>query len=210
MSTFLQLRNRCAERFGDPDKLKVTDSLWKAYLNDRYRRVMAHTEQWPFLETQGTVSVSAAARSGTLPTGVYAVTAVWNSTDQVKMEPIDSYSAYRAAFPADDEAGTPVLYRVVDDDLWVWPKPTATTSIKIDYRVAEADMSGDSDVPVLPAQFQPILVSGALSDAYMDGGEPGLAAVHEGAWDRQLATMHHELLSSRTEHYPQIVDDFWG
>lgn len=209
MSTFTQLRARASVRFGDSGFLVITDAQWKDYVNDRYRRVMAHTEQWPFLRAQGTLSLTANARSVALPAGVYAVLAVWNSTDKVKMDPLDSYSDYRSEFPDDTETGSPQFYQVIDDDLWVWPKATATTSIVIDYRVAEADMSGDSDVPVIPAQFQPMLVSGALADAYLDDGNLEQFKVHEAAFQEQLARMHHELLTSLSERYAQIVDTFW-
>lgn len=209
MSTLTVIRDECEARFQDTGNLIVTEATWLLLINSRYRRVMGDNEQWPFLEAQGTVSVTASTRSGALPTGVYTILAAWNDTDNVKMVPIDSYRAYRAEFPDDDESGTPVFYRVVDDDLWVWPKPTATTSIKIDYRVAEADLAA-ADSPAFPSQFHPILISGALADAYLDDGNLRQYEVHEGHFQEQLAKMRHELLTARTERYHQIVDDFYG
>lgn len=209
MATFLQLRDRAALRYGDPHKLTILDVVWKDYINSRYRRVQAESPLWPFLRGRQTMSFTAGSRSVALTTNVFRVTAVYNVTDDVILAPMDGHTQYRREYPTDIESGVPQVYRVRGGSLDVFPLPTQTTSIMVDYFVSAVDLAADGDVPVFPAAYHDMLISGALADVYTDDGTRQ-GETHQADYERQLSNMKLDLLDTPHERYVEIVDNWYG
>lgn len=206
------LQTRCRTRFRDANQAIVTNAEWLAYLNDAYQDVQAADPHWPWMETRSSsVSVTANARSATLPTGAIGVTAVRSLTDKIKLEPLDGTAEHIRAFP--DVAGTPGiprLYRVFGRTLEVYPVPAVTTTLEVEYNVGATELASGTDEPAFKPQYHRILVEGALVRAYIDDGAPDQAALHQAAFDSLLADLRYAELGTRTEHFPAIVDSWYG
>jgi hypothetical protein len=134
------------------------------------------------------------------------VTAVWNSTAQIPLVPIEGRSDYRHLFSRGDESGTPVAYRLRSNQIEVYPLPEVATTLHVDYMATPALLSAGTDVPAMPSQYHHMLVEGAMARAYQDDGAPDQAQLHLARFDRILEGMAADLLSGRNDSYYQVVD----
>lgn len=208
MTTFAQLRTRASVRFGDPAFDIVTDTTWKDYVNEAYREVCM-LEDWPFNETASTsVSITAGSRSATLPTNVWKVRAVYDSTNDNVLAPITNPSQVFRDYPEQTETGQPQDYRIRAQLLEVFPLPETTTTFTVHGLAYAGDLSADADVPALPTPYQHVLVPLAVAKAYRDDGNFGAAQTYESEASVILDAMRRDLLASRTDRFPTILDDW--
>jgi hypothetical protein len=199
--------SRCSSRYRDPSNTNVSLAAWAEYVNDAYMDVLAASPFWPFLESR-TEALSVTAGTGTvsLPADVFRVTSVYNATDDIAMIPLDGRAEYRHDFPDPASGlGSPQFYRLRNTTLEVYPWAQATTALSVDIFVPPAEL-GTSDEPVFPEHYHRILVSGALAYAYEDDANGAQAQLHRSSFDRLLMAMKEDLLGSRVEKYPEILD----
>lgn len=211
MSTFLQLRTRAAVRFGDASFVVVTDATWKEYINEAFRWLQAQDPRWPFLRTTGTVSVASGARtSGALATRVFQVAAVYNTTDSRPMSLLTNRARVPVAYTT-TETGAPVHYRRRGNVIEVFPLPTATTTLTVEYFAPLTDLSADGDVPGLPPQYHDVLVSMALSRATRDDGNLAAAKDYETEVGELVKAMRADLVDTQDNHpHPEMADNRRG
>lgn len=204
------LQARCAFRYRDTTNRFVEADNWTDYLNEAYRDVASAEPYWPFLESQDTsLSVAAGTGTVTLPADAWKVSAVYNDTDSVPLVPIPGRSQYRQWFrDPSNSLGTPQFYRLRGNILEVYPWPASATTIHVDIATPPADLALGTDEPVFPEHYHHILVMGALAKAYEDDGDPRWASSYQARYERLLADMRRDLLDTRTESYPEVIDTF--
>jgi hypothetical protein len=205
------IRSRCQVRFRDTGENVYTAAEWNSYINDVAYDISADASSWtppaPWLEQQASAVVEAQDSGVTMDTNAWRVNAVYDTTNDRPLEPIDGRSAYRWQFPAPDEnLGEPQFYRFWNNVLEVYPRPLVDTTLVVDYFAPPAELAADIDIPVFPAQYHTALVYGALAFAYEDDGNPPQADLMRGRYDRIVAQMRIDMTSSRNETYPGIVD----
>lgn len=203
------LETQCRDRFRDTGQIIYTNADWDNYLNDAYRDVSAAQPYWPYMEQQASLVVVAATSGIALPTDVFHVTAVYNSTDKYLLEPLPGRSEYREEYPDPGaSSGTPAHYRLRGGFLEVYPRPTVNTTLLVDHFAPPAALAAGGDEPAFPEQFHPILVSGALAYAYEDDGNAAQAAIHWARYAARLAAMERTLLAVRTSRFEQLADEW--
>lgn len=205
------LQTRCKTRFRDTGCAIYNDAAWLAYLNDAYGDVIAASPHWPFLETVSCtgITVAANARTATMPTDASRVMAVRNATDKIVMEPYEGHEEHLIDDPQQALAGIPRSYRVFGSTIQVYPLPTATTTLHLEYKAPPALLASGSDEPAFPEQFHRILVEGALSRAYEDDGQLDQAGSASSRFDSILHAMMFDQLTSRQGRNRQIVDTWY-
>ena len=88
MTTATNLGVQAATRFRDPNNDVISAGQWLAYLNQAYGDVNTSTPLWPWLESsEQTLSLTAGNRSVSLPTNVFNVNWVYNTTDDERLIP---------------------------------------------------------------------------------------------------------------------------
>lgn len=212
MATFSALRTRAAVRFRDPTNAIITDTVWKDYVNEAYRRVLGATPFWPWNKgNRTTLTFAAGDNTETLPTDSWRITAVFNNTDGIVMRQETGYISYRERFPfGSDSPGVPTEWQQFGHTLEVYPFPAVSTSVIVDYTLAPSAMSADGDLPVFPAQYHDVLVEYALAQAYQDDGAFDQAQAHEQRAQAIVKEMMMALLQGTGDHYPQIRDTWFG
>lgn len=212
MATLALLRTRCKTRTRDTNNAIWSDAEWTSYINDAYDDAIGDSPWWPFLKAKNTAfSYTAQAASMPLPTAdVYRVNSVMNLTDRYPLAPLSGAASAVDAYPyADTAFGNPIHYRIYNQTLEVYPRPLVTITLQLEYMVTPVDLSGDSDVPIFPAQYhQGILVAGAMARAYEDDGNSAMAETHWKKYNETVEDMKTDLLSTQTENYP-IIQDVW-
>lgn len=204
-----QLVDRCEARFRDTANTVITASEWADYVNDAYLEVAAARPDWPFLETRNEALVVAQGTgSVALPADGWRVQAVYNKTDEWPLVPIPGQSDYRRWYPdPESNLGSAQYYRMRANNIEVYPWVSAATTLHVDLLIPPTAL-GAADEPVFPEQYHRILVYGALALAYEDEEADSLHRRAQARYDRLLANMIQDLLSPRTEGYPEIVDNF--
>lgn len=210
---FSAIRTRCAVRFKDPANVIITDATWKDYVNHRYHEALGHSGllRAPWNEAVTTsLSVTAETRSATLPVDAWHVNSVYNSTALVKMEPLEGIAEHLRYWPDLTEDGTPVTYRIRNNTIEVYPLPSVTTALRVEYVAQLAVLSADADLPVFPQNFHGrLLVDGALADAYLDDGNQKQYDTHEAIFQAAIKDLVMWAGETQTERYPEVTDNFY-
>lgn len=212
MATFEDLRTRAAVRFRDPDNKIVSDDSWGDYINEAYARVLGATPLWPWnVESRTIFTYAASANTHALLTDSWVVRNVFNLTDQIVMKQEQGWSSYLTRWPLTTQSlGTPSEWQVYGQALEIFPYPARQTCVQIDYMKIPALLSADGDLPVFPPSYHHVLVEMALGQAYQDDGEFDQAQAHEARAQAIIKEMMIHLLQSSGNHYPQIVDNWFG
>lgn len=211
MATFSDLKTRCAERFQDPTNQVYTADIWGKYVNEAYRAVISKYPDWPFLEQQNsTTTITAASNTVTLPGGTFQVHSVFNTTDGYRLQPVSNREAYLETFTPGTHTGLPAIYRVRNATLEVYPQPTATTTLRIEYVGAPADLAAPTDSPAFPPQYHDILIDGALALAHLEDGNPATYETYQQRFEVGIHQMHLGLMLFRTSRNNEIPDTFYS
>lgn len=216
MTTFVNLRKRASQRFGDPSFSIVADTTsatlpsWDDYINEAYRDVLQASPLWPWNEAQpANLTFPANTFAGVaLPADLWQVEAVWDQTDFLPLVPLEGRSDYLNQYPQQNEVGIPQHYRIFNSKLFIYPAPTVSTQVRVDGVQRPADLVSGTDVPVFPVAYHHMLVDGALAYAYQDDGNLDLSKASAMRFEGILARMRQDLLQYRQERYPEIVDTF--
>lgn len=203
------LVDRAEARFGDSDNAVFTAAEWLTFVNEAYMDVVIDDPLAPYLESRDTsITLSAGDGEATLPTDVWHVTAVFNSTDNIPLAPIPGRSEFRRYFPEPASGqGMPLYYRLRGNTLEVYPTPSSSTALTLDVLVPPAVLTVETE-PVFPEQFHRILVDGALAKAHADDENLNQSAYYQGRFDRGMQKLRVFLQQPRTESYPEVLDTF--
>jgi hypothetical protein len=209
VSTFSAIRTRCSVRFSDASFQIVTDAVWKDYVNAAYRRTIADEALFPNRELSTTINSVAQTRTLALPTDSTRILSIHDSTNFVKLEPLEGLAEHLRLWVTQTEDGVPVAYRIRNGSILLYPLPQGVNVYTVEYLGRPADLSGDSDLPAFPSQYHDILVEGALSDAYADDGNLKQQALHEARYHELFQAMRLDLLGERGERYYEPTDNFY-
>lgn len=204
---FSAIRTYCALRFRDTGLTIVSDTDWKSYVNSVYGDMLSRCTWYPWNEAKSTLSYTAGTRSVNLPLDVWQVLAVWDSTNFQPLVPLEGRVQVYQLYPQETETGPPMHYRVFNNGLQVYPLPTATTALVVEYIQRPADLSADADVPVFPVPYHDTIVSGAVAMAYRDDGNLQMAGAYDQEYEDSLKRMLADMMQPRQERYYQPVDD---
>jgi hypothetical protein len=207
VTTFADLKTRCASRFRDSANDVVSATEWGEYINDALRHIYSQLPWLPIHDGRATVSLTANTATGTLPTDTYQVHAVYNTTDDFPLEPISNRAAYQEMFAPTDR-GTPEFYSVRGSVIEVYPTPDRDVSLQVDY-VGSVTLLTSTAEPAFPEQFHHILVEGALGLAYADDGNDEQGDRHWSKFETGLVDMIVFLGTQRTGAHMGITDTFF-
>jgi len=169
--------------------------LLRRWINEAYQE-LADEEHWPFLETSA---------SGVAPLTIADAREIWtvvNTTDSVEL----SHAPRKwliEAFGSLATTGTPEFWYAEGQAaggyiVKTYPVKAAPPTVAAYYYKTPAALALFSDVPVVPSQYQGIIVLGTLRRAYRASGNGDAAADVEAERKAQITEMRHAL----TDQYP--------
>lgn len=192
--TLAQLRTELYARGFDYLDATRSNSL----LNFAYQIDICEAEDWPFLE---------ATTTGTAPlsiTDIRTIESVVNTTSTEKLVPMDRRNITDDWDTNLATVGTATAYYTTSGtSVSVYPADTAS-SLSVRYWKVPTTLSADSDTPILPTRWHPLIVDAAVVRAYEDADEGGMAQNARGAFDQRLQLMRESLLSQNHDQ----PDDF--
>lgn len=178
--TLAELRTELQSRGFD----YVTDSRLNRWLNRAQQRI-CDRHNWPFLETTTT---------GAAPLTISDVRTILSVTDTdsdatLLHEDARSIKEYDPTLAA---TGTPLYYYLNGSAVTTYP--VSTNGLSVTYIKAPADMSSDSDSPVLPSRYHLLLVDFAACEAYKDSDNLEAFQILRGDVEEQIQEMVNALL----------------
>lgn len=209
MTTAAALATRASVRFRDPAFAIISCAEWYNFLEEGYGMVIGASPEWPFLETRpSTLTFAANDNTEALPSNIWRVRAVFNSTDQLELMRLVGVSNYRTLFPDSAERGIPRHYRFQGSNIEVYPIPQSQTCVILDALQRPTALTPTTE-PVFPTQYHHILTEWALAQAYLDDGNMEQYQAHMAAYTAILSAMKDDLLGPREDGFPQILDDLF-
>lgn len=204
---------RCKVRFRDSVQAIVTDAQWVEYLTEGYEHVWTASPYWPWRKThQTTVTINPGTNTTPLPSNVWRVLGVMNTTNNWVMQPMYGDTTPWAVYPMQAQApNTPTMYRLFNRNIEVFPWPNEATTFLVDYVEAYLTTLFDAgtESPIFPTEYHPILVDWAVGQAYIDDGNPGQGQVYLDMFQDKLEKMKMDLLGADTQGNYYRIQDTW-
>lgn len=163
----------------------LDDARVDRYINQAQNELCA-LMPWPFLETDATGNAPLA-----IPDVRY-VLSVTDTTNRRALSPVDPRNL-RMIDPDLSDAGNPCAWYLENTTVTTWP--TATVALAVRYIKAPADLVATTDEPVVPVEWQDIIVDGAVCKAAKDNDGYGAMQMVRAEWQRQVDVMVQALMN---------------
>ena len=138
-------------------------------------------EPWPFLERQETITQAGGDDTLTTTATLGKVLAIVNTSDSITLVPLRTDAQLKDYVYDLSETGIPSHYYFIADQLYLWPIPAATTTIKIRFLTEPTTLTKDSDDTdiIWPSKHDSVILYAALSKAYYINDDPQGAAMQQ-------------------------------
>ena len=120
-----------------------TDAVLTSIINVALREVSTF-EDWPWLEVSTTVNTAASTETVSLAAAVRKVTSMRYQYRELLFRPYRDRNLFYGV------TGVPAAFSEKAGTWYIWPTPDAVYSLNYDYIRTEADLSGDTDEPLIP------------------------------------------------------------
>ncbi len=213
MATYVTLVNELLRRLNEVtldiagdgfDSVRNVQALAKDAVNSSIRLILQDGQEWPFLKTTFTQTLSVGTRQ-------YAFPADYSSTDwdtfylkKLASEnnspmPLNviSYEQYiQNVRPSDDTGdqvngdGPPALvYQTLGTAFGVSPIPDATYEVEYVYWRFPSDLTAFNDVAIIPDRFKHVVIDGAMMFMMRFRSNEQSAAMHQNNFEDGIKTM---------------------
>lgn len=152
------------------------------------------TDDWPFLYTDDTATVSAGAGEVTLPAGVRTFSSAQIAgSDQMVETTVEELDALDP-----NEEGEPELYaRLTPERLLLWPTPEGSHTLRFRGWLEPAPLDDDTDAPLFEPEFHPVLVYETASRVLVEFGDFERVTAFRGQAADVLSRMKVRYLASK-------------
>ena len=231
MATYVTLVNELLRRLNEVtldtsgdgfDSVRNVQALAKDAVNSSIRLILQDGQEWPFLKTTFTQTLSVGTRQ-------YAFPADYSSTDwdtfylkKLSSEnnspmplSVISYEQYiQNVRPSDDTGdqvngdGPPALvYQTLGTSFGVSPIPDAAYEIEYVYWKFPTDLSAFNDVAIIPDRFKHVLIDGAMMFMMRFRSNEQSAAMHQNNFEDGIKTMRRVLIDDTLFVRSTVVGD---
>lgn len=200
------------------DSSELTDPKIDAHIKRAYRRTARRAKLDIHIDdTDRTITANTnetdlgATVADSIDIAAAGVLGVYNLTDEIAMDPVDSIRhRLRAVGESEDLTGPPSSYEIRGQRIRVFDTPTVSTSIRIYHYSFNFDLPLSTSVPSLPSDFHHILVPLAIAFAKRDDNKHDEAQSYRVEWEEGMADMLAAMTGGPHELYPEMSDEFWG
>lgn len=213
MATLQQIRDFAREVL-QTDSTDLPDSLVDVFANEATTRVIGLRDDWPHLYSEGTLAMVAddgiyALSSGSFtPTTFRTIESVWDDAVFGRSLVEVDYQEAAATWigPSANITNDPYYFSVYGGNLYLWPVPNASRTLRIGGYREPNTMAAGSDLPDLPTQFHPAIQYGTCAIAYAQQEDPELAQFWKNMANESVAVAIRNLFMNR-RHKPIML---WG
>ena len=231
MATYLTLVNELLRRLNEVtldtggdgfDTVRNVQALAKDAVNSSIRLILQDGQEWPFLKTTYTQTLSVGTRQYSFPADYSS--ADWDTFYLKKLtaennSPMNlsviSYEQYIQNVRAGDDTGDQVngdgpptlVYQTLGSSFGVSPIPDAAYEVEYVYWKFPNDLTAFSDVAIIPDRFKHVVIDGAMMFMMRFRSNEQSAAMHQNNFEDGIKTMRRVLMDDTLFIRSTVVGD---
>ena len=218
MATFVALTNELLRRLNEVtldtagdgfDTVRNVQALAKDAINSSIRLILQDGQEWPFLKTTYTQTLTIGTRQYSFPSDYSSVdwdtfylkklSSEGNSPMNLKPMSFEEYTQnVRAADDSGDQVngdGPPIrVYQTLGESFGVTPIPNAAYEVEYVYWSYPSDMTVYDDVAVIPDRFKHVVIDGAMMFMMRFRSNEQSAAMHQNNFEDGIKSMRRVLM----------------
>lgn len=217
MATYVSLVNELLRRLNEVpldiagdgfDSVRNVQALAKDAVNNSVRAIIQDGQEWPFLKTTYTQTLTAGTRQydfpadmGSVDWDTFYLKKLASAENQPKRLPTLSFEEYTDKYrPLDDEGATGApdyVYQTYEEKFGVTSTPDAAYEVEYVYWSYPVDMTLYDDVCVIPDRFKHVIIDGAMMYMLRFRSNEQSAMVHAQAFQEGIKAMRRVLLDDK-------------
>lgn len=187
------------------DSVRNVQSLAKEAVNSSVRMILQDAQEWPFLKTTYTQTLSSGTRLYDFPADFGSVD--WNTFYLKKLgsqenqpqvlKPVsfEEYVQTHRSLDDNGSIGAPsYVYQTYEEKFGVTPVPNAAYEVEYVYWSTPSDMTLFDDTCVIPSRFDHVIVDGAVMFMMRFRSNEQSAAIHQNNFVEGVKAMRRVLL----------------
>ena len=218
MATYVALTNELLRRLNEVtldtagdgfDTVRNVQALAKDAINSSVRLILQDGQEWPFLKTTYTQTLTIGTRQYSFPSDYSSVdwdtfylkklSSEGNSPMNLKAISFEEYTQnVRAADDGGDQVngdGPPIrVYQTLGESFGVTPIPNAAYEIEYVYWSYPSDMTLFDDVCIIPDRFKHVVIDGAMMFMMRFRSNEQRAAMHQNNFEDGIKSMRRVLM----------------
>jgi len=174
-------------------------------LDDAHKEVCLR-EPWPFLEKQETIVQAGNDDTVTTVGSLGQVLAFVNTTDNNVLVPMRNDVQFKDFVYDLTEVAVPTRYYFIADQLYLWPIPDGSKTLKIRYLQQPGTLtvaSLDADI-LWPSRHDSVVLYSALSKAYLINDDPQ-SAVMQQVMEQRLQVARNDLWMKQFDRTDRVI-----
>jgi hypothetical protein len=221
MSTFVQLTNELLRRLNEVpldtagdgfDTVRNVQSVAKDAINSSLREIYQNGQEWNFLKTTYTQTLTAGTREYNFPSDFSTVD--WETFYLKKHSTQDnaprilkpmSYEEYLSNFRPSDDEGDQVngeqaperVFQTFDEKFGVTPIPNSDYEVEYVYWTTPSTLSAFDDACAVPERFNHVILDGAMAYMMHFRSNEQSAAIHQSKFDSGIRSMKRILFDDK-------------
>jgi len=217
MATYVALTNELLRRLNEVtldtagdgfDTVRNVQALAKDAINNSIRNIIQTGQEWPFLKTTYTQTLTAGTKEYDFPSDYSS--ADWEtfylkklvSVDNTPMHlPTITYDEYIQKYRQLDDTGDAagiaapnLVYQTNESKFGVTPIPNAAYEVEYVYWSYPTDLSLYDDVAVVPDRFKHVIIDGAMMYMMRFRSNDQSAAIHQQNFENGIKSMRRVLI----------------
>ena len=218
MATYVALTNELLRRLNEVtldiagdgfDSVRNVQALAKDAVNSSVRLILQDGQEWPFLKTTYTQTLTIGTRQYSFPSDYSSVdwdTFYLKKLDSEGNSPMNlkpmSFEEYTQNVRASDDSGDQVngdgppirVYQTLGESFGVTPIPNAAYEVEYVYWSYPSDMTLYDDVAVIPDRFKHVVIDGAMMFMMRFRSNEQSAAMHQNNFEDGIKSMRRVLM----------------
>ena len=223
MATYVSLVNELLRRMNEVtldiagdgfDTVRNVQALAKDAVNSSVRLILQDGQEWPFLKTTYTQTLTAGTRLYDFPSDysstdwntfyIKQLSSKSNAPRNLKVITYEDYiQNYRSIDDTGDtvngDASPSVVYQTYGPAFGVTPVPDAAYEIEYVYWSYPDDMAVYNDVCIIPYRFKHVLIDGAMMFMMRFRSNEQSASIHQNNFDDGIKSMRRVLMDDAIE-----------
>jgi len=229
MATYVTLVNELLTRLNEVTlattgegfaSVRNVQALAKQAINNSIRNILQTGQEWPFLKTTYTQTLTAGTRLYDFPADfatvdwdTFYIKELGSASNTPSYLPTISFEEYTQRYRGLDDQGDSGsgisapqrVYQTYESKFGVTPVPNDAYQIEYVYWTFPADLSAYDDVSVIPERFNHIVVDGAMMYMMRFRSNDQSAAIHQQTFQDGIRSMRRILMDDPLDIRSTVV-----
>lgn len=217
MATYVALTNELLRRLNEVtldtagdnfDTVRNVQALAKDAINNSIRNIIQTGQEWPFLKTTYTQTLTAGTREYSFPSDYSS--ADWETFYLKKLSSVNNtpmhlptitYDEYIQKHRQLDDTGDAtgiaaprLIYQTNESKFGVTPIPNAAYEVEYVYWSYPVDLTVYNDIAVIPDRFKHVIIDGAMMYMMRFRSNDQSAALHQQNFEEGIKSMRRVLI----------------